>query len=542
MKLKRYLLNFLYGVILIFPIILLPGCKQQADSQNQFPTASFTINPENGRAPLTVSFDGSASLDPDGTISAYHWDFGDNQTSTDNPASHVFQNIGTYTVQLTVTDNQGANASSNGTLTVLPTDSRRPWPDTSSGIHVFFDQIRDQFNDAQVRFCAGHYAGCQKMTRSAADRLRAINPDFLILHYRLGNGLGYRIAEGNCQPSGDLIRIIEGNDWVVEWPGNDQLNEAWFFHWPESSNTRVYQCDWGWYLMEIGHSGWRQYWKTEVLRQLAANDNDGLFMDSISVPNYISYNGFNPPLPAIDENFENAWADRIYQWLQWLKNNIGDYYIVVNAGGWINNRDDTDYSPADGIMIEGFVEEVEQSPIAFADWQLQMNRILDAVQRNQAIIAQSYVSGNQDRMYVVGCYLLFKHHQSYVNIQFDMDAEWWPEYDIPIGKPSADPVLEINELDIDGDFIYQRQFENGLVLVNPTNPWDGSAVTRTIQLNTTRYLATGNGGGNLPENAVPTGTLTYQAVTQVILPPFTAAILLNSNPLARYPLRSESNQ
>src|SRR5262245_36756898 len=67
----------------------------------------------------------------------------------------------------------------------------RPVPDTSDGIHVFNDQIHPGLTQAQVNFCARRYAGTQKLTLADASRLRAVNPDFLVLHYRLGMGLGY---------------------------------------------------------------------------------------------------------------------------------------------------------------------------------------------------------------------------------------------------------------------------------------------------------------------------------------------------------------
>ena len=45
------------------------------------PTADAN-GPYNGTAGQPVTFDGSASNDPDGTISAYDWDFGDGNTGT----------------------------------------------------------------------------------------------------------------------------------------------------------------------------------------------------------------------------------------------------------------------------------------------------------------------------------------------------------------------------------------------------------------------------------------------------------------------------
>ena len=78
---------------------------------NQLPTANFTASSTSGPPPLAVSLNGATSSDPDGSIVAYNWNFGDFTTGTGAIASHVFNNPGTYPVTLTVTDNRGDTAS-----------------------------------------------------------------------------------------------------------------------------------------------------------------------------------------------------------------------------------------------------------------------------------------------------------------------------------------------------------------------------------------------------------------------------------------------
>lgn len=407
----------------------------------------------------------------------------------------------------------------------------RPWPDTSRGVHVFNDQLPDGMPGKLLAFSATRYAGTQKMTRVEADRLRGVNPAFLILHYRLGHGLGYRAVQGDCQPIGDWLRIIVGNNWVREWPDAKVLKEGWLFHWPQSGGPRVLNCDWGWYLMELNNPGLRNYWQTAVLSQVRANDDDGVFMDSLSAPNYLGADRYRPPLPAVSAAFEAGWARRIKEWLVWLKGqDLGNYYLVPNVGSWITTRETTDYSAADGLMVEGFGLEADASPYAYADWRMQMDRILRAARRGQAVIGQTYVSGRRERLFALGSYLLVKGDRTFLNIELGPDPEWWPEYDIAIGAPVAKPAANIAALDPDGDAIYRRNFDNGFVLVNPTNPWDGSGVTRTVALGGTYYRAETTGGGIVPSSGIPTGSVSYRAVTSVTLPPYSAAVLLNAQP------------
>ena len=79
-------------------------------SPNTPPTAAVNADVQTGPRPLVVHFT-SASIDPDGTISGYAWDFGDGGTSTAEAPTHTFA-AGTWPVTLTVTDDSGATATS----------------------------------------------------------------------------------------------------------------------------------------------------------------------------------------------------------------------------------------------------------------------------------------------------------------------------------------------------------------------------------------------------------------------------------------------
>lgn len=85
-----------------------PAPSSPAPAANQVPDARFTVSDSDGFAPLTVTFDASAAVDPDGTITAFDWDFGDDATGTGATVSHTFRDTGTFTVTLTVTDDDGA--------------------------------------------------------------------------------------------------------------------------------------------------------------------------------------------------------------------------------------------------------------------------------------------------------------------------------------------------------------------------------------------------------------------------------------------------
>ncbi len=86
--------------------------------QNQAPVAEANADIYSGKAPLVVSFDSLASADSDGTIATYFWDFMDGSSSTEANPVHEFTVPGKYPVTLTVTDDQGMQASSSIKITV----------------------------------------------------------------------------------------------------------------------------------------------------------------------------------------------------------------------------------------------------------------------------------------------------------------------------------------------------------------------------------------------------------------------------------------
>jgi PKD repeat protein len=81
---------------------------------NEAPTASFTYSCTG----LSCDFDGASSTDPDGSITAYAWDFGDGASGSGATSTHSYASAATYTVTLTVTDNEGATDGDSQSVTV----------------------------------------------------------------------------------------------------------------------------------------------------------------------------------------------------------------------------------------------------------------------------------------------------------------------------------------------------------------------------------------------------------------------------------------
>ena len=81
------------------------------------PVAEFEPSATNGYVTTPFHFN-STSFDPDGTVVETHWSFGDGEQSSGQRVVHYYKTKGTFTVNLTVFDNDGGNTTESREITI----------------------------------------------------------------------------------------------------------------------------------------------------------------------------------------------------------------------------------------------------------------------------------------------------------------------------------------------------------------------------------------------------------------------------------------
>jgi PKD repeat protein/uncharacterized protein YraI len=95
--------------------------------QINLPPTAVIEGPVTAQVSQTIQFDGSGSSDSDGRIVSYAWDFGDGMTDSGITVTHSYSATESYTVTLTVTDNDGLTASARHIVQIgAPVQSSLP--------------------------------------------------------------------------------------------------------------------------------------------------------------------------------------------------------------------------------------------------------------------------------------------------------------------------------------------------------------------------------------------------------------------------------
>lgn len=350
------------------------------------------------------------------------------------------------------------------------------------------------------------------MLKADNDRFRVWNPRWVLLHYRLA------ISSGPAE-------YIHHNRWSSDW---NEVNphEDWFLH--NEAGGRHHDSASNWDLNDPTSAAFRDYWVTSVIADMRATGAQGVFADSFEAG--VSGYGITPPdarfggtAPADPRAWPagKTWAVQKSEFADDVMRRFAEtpekFMYVANLGDLTTSWWWPHYPHLDGAMLEGFA--LEATP---EDWTVAMNRALELTRPGQFVIIQAYPRTVQDRLFLVGSYLLIKGQHTFVNAA-GSGVHYFPEYDLPLG-PATDPLpVDVSAYAWNG--VFKREFQRAVVLVNP------SAAPVTVTLPQPFAVVTPVGGGVTGDAQLDAqlryigGSLTYADVASVTLPSRSAALL-----------------
>lgn len=152
------------------------------------PVALLDASDQTGTAPLTVSFTGSNSLGQEPL--QYAWDFGDGQVSNEPDPVYTYNNAGTYTASLTVTDEGGNQDMSEVTIQVNEVQTQ---PDFALSVNTGTNNSVSYLNKD---FLGEESSGVTYSSSSTFSNSSAGDPT-LFLTERFGRNFSYDIPVEN---------------------------------------------------------------------------------------------------------------------------------------------------------------------------------------------------------------------------------------------------------------------------------------------------------------------------------------------------------
>jgi PKD repeat protein len=137
-------------------------------ADNAVPDAAFTVSPSAGYTVTTFTFDASESIDPDGAIRSYKWDFGDGKKSTGKMTTHRFVDGGDYSVVLTVEDSSKVEKSATRKVKVTFFDVEKAKKEISDVTVGFLRLFGDLENLSAEQIVVGFSRDCTGRNREIA--------------------------------------------------------------------------------------------------------------------------------------------------------------------------------------------------------------------------------------------------------------------------------------------------------------------------------------------------------------------------------------
>ncbi|MFV1965470.1 MAG: putative glycoside hydrolase [Pirellulaceae bacterium] len=308
--------------------------------------------------------------------------------------------------------------------------------------------------------------------------IKSLNPKMPVLVYGSAiNAANFRLRTWKKpQEHPDWFLKDEAGKWVTDWEYTSGLH------------------------LDPGNREWQEYVATELEKYINRYGYDGVFLDLVdTTPKYVN---FKKTLKAVNPKtgkpYSDAeWKQATLEMLRTVRRHIGDKLLITNgARGTYYFR--TGYSNffafTDGLCNEGFTgwsQGPQPRPISEQDWKADIDELVDCAKRGKIVLAvanakkrepgESAAEYEELYRYIAASFLLGRGKRHYLMFyakvwqrpeSYGRSGEVLPAFcRVSLGEPRAGYYRRHG--------VYQRDFQRGKVLVNPTGkaielPLDGT--------------------------------------------------------------------
>jgi len=230
-------LGFMRRVTVLFTATLLlatamAGCLETMSS-NSAPIVSFTISPSGTvKVGDTVSFDASATRDPNNDQMTFEWNFGDDNTQEGiglSTVTHTYNSEGPKTITLTVTDSGDMAGIETKNIVVASADAVLP---TASINHYKDDDCTGENPPAGTFILAWICEEEMETSDDTVDTMTTIQLDGS--DSAAGDSSSYLTdyewdldinvdSDGDGDTANDVDKTGENAEWTNVWPGEYEI-------------------------------------------------------------------------------------------------------------------------------------------------------------------------------------------------------------------------------------------------------------------------------------------------------------------------------
>ena len=312
------------------------------------------------------------------------------------------------------------------------------------------------FANAGLSAQRNSYIDLQAWEGAKAAELKAANPHLKVLVYQNLGAMSQGVGPNGLSSSG--VNYAEANS----------AHPSWFLTGAGGERLAFEDFRWLW-AADVGNPEYQRAWAANVIHLLAGGPWDGVMMDDTNTTNRYH---FNPSSKVAKYPTDAAYQAAVRSMLEYVGPAIqaAGKLAIPNMGSWSEYPAVVrEWLPfVSGGMDEMFVKWSKAAGQGYRgshEWESEVGQIATTESMGKQFIAitQAEPADVQGARYGWASALLAGNgHTSFMASNGHLGEETWlGDYETPIGTPAA-PASPL------GNGAWERQFTNGLVLVNPT--------------------------------------------------------------------------